>query len=91
MRYTKEHGNAAKYLQVFFDHYEILPHELRCAVCGKIANNVQHIKGRGKYLLDVDYMLPVCQHPCHWDCERKKYSVEEQISLLQKWRENIHR
>lgn len=33
-------------------------------LCTKIATEVQHLKGRGKYYLDITFWMPAC-HFCH--------------------------
>lgn len=47
-----------------------------CAVCGGIAGEIHHRKGRNEFFLDETTFLPVCR-PCHrWIEENPLQSVE---------------
>jgi len=35
-----------------------------CEICGKIANDLHHKRGRGEHLCSVEYFMAVCR-PCH--------------------------
>lgn len=77
-----------QYTRLFFQRYELLPHEVFCALCGQQAVDLHHIikKSKSKERInDTDNLLPVCRK-CHDDCERRRFSEEEQFEFLRKWR-----
>jgi hypothetical protein len=48
--------------------------------CTKMATDVHHKKGRGKYLLDTITWLPVCRNCHHWIEEHPKEAKELNLS-----------
>ena len=49
--------------------------------CGIRATDVHHMKGRGKYLLDINTWLPVCRNCHNWIENNPSDSYELGFSL----------
>jgi len=52
-----------------------------CAICGETAVDLHHCKGRGKYLNDPKFLLPLCR-TCHTKAHKNEISKELLISKL---------
>jgi len=88
MRYNKPHSSSSKYIKVFLDYYNLLEHEIFCAICGKVCNNIHHIDGRqGDKYDDINNLLPCCQIPCHQHCHGIGGNItkQQQYLFLKKW------
>jgi thymidine kinase len=54
-----------KYVKVYCDYFDIkTENELICEACGKQANDIHHINGRGKEKDEINNLMALCRK-CH--------------------------
>jgi 5-methylcytosine-specific restriction endonuclease McrA len=65
-----------KYIKTYCDYFDIkTQNELICEACGKMANDIHHINGRGKGKDVINNLMALCRK-----CHERAHSSKNYVS-----------